>query len=59
MTKMLRQVTIMVAIGGIIMIMKNTVPNLTIGQKLKMFREFNNMSQEQLGQKLGKLVKEK
>lgn len=56
---MLRQVTIMVAIGGIIMIMKNTVPNLTIGQKLKMFREFNNMSQEQLGQKLGKLVKEK
>lgn len=34
------------------MIINNTTPNLTMGQKLKMFREFNNLSQEQLGQKL-------
>lgn len=31
----------------------NTItPHLTMGQNLKMFREFNNLSQEQLGQKL-------
>lgn len=34
------------------MIINNITPNLTMGQKLKMFREFNNLSQEQLGQKL-------
>lgn len=34
------------------MIINNTTPNLTMGQKLKMFRELNNLSQEQLGQKL-------
>lgn len=34
------------------MIINNTTPELTMGQKLKMFREFNNLSQEQLGQKL-------
>ena len=34
------------------MIVNNTIPELTMGQKLKMFREINNLSQEQLGQKL-------
>lgn len=34
------------------MIINNTIPNLTMGQKLKMFREINNLSQEELGQKL-------
>lgn len=34
------------------MFVDNTIPELTMGQKLKMFREINNLSQEQLGQKL-------
>ena len=34
------------------MIINNTIPELTMGQKLKMLREINNLSQEQLGQKL-------
>lgn len=31
---------------------KNNIPNLPMGQKLKMLREINNLSQEQLGKKL-------
>ncbi len=34
------------------MFVNNAIPELTMGQKLKMFREINNLSQEQLGQKL-------
>ena len=34
------------------MFINNKAPELTMGQKLKMFREINNLSQEELGQKL-------
>jgi transcriptional regulator with XRE-family HTH domain len=34
------------------MIINNKTPELSMGQKLKMFREINNLSQEELGQKL-------
>lgn len=34
------------------MIINNKVPELTMGQKLKMFREINGLSQEELGAKL-------
>lgn len=33
-------------------IITDTIPELTMGQKLKMFRDINNLSQEQLGHKL-------